>query len=212
MGLFGIYMVKTRKGIRFMTAKKLCEKVIVESKQSNYNWSFSAEELVYNCDKPRFPKNYAKQIKICILVCFGNIERRRVYNSVRTPEDESAVKYCYNSMVKSKDEAEKLATKRYFKSILDNIIKYDSGSIRHPFHYGATYHQECDEWKKQMLDKYYTGKPIEDWDKLKNKLNVEFNKFINIPEKQKLFAEEDEKRLAYIFKKTIEVNKDGEEK
>ena len=45
MGLFGIYMVKTRRGIRFMTAKKLCEKVIVESKQSNYNWSFLLKNL-----------------------------------------------------------------------------------------------------------------------------------------------------------------------
>ena len=93
-------------------------------------------------------------------------------------------------MIESKDEEAALIRKRYFTGVLNGIIKNDCDSLGYPKYCGETYRQKCDEWKKQMLKKYFTDKPVEDWDKVKQILNKEFEKDIITAEKQGEFEGE----------------------
>ena len=134
---------------------------------------------------------------MCILNCYGNIKTRKEEYSYSSPEDRKAVSDIYNSFLKSKDEEEIEATKKYFNAILASIIKYDSYGVRFPIYCGDTYYQICDEWKKRMMEKYYTDKPIEDWEELEKKLNEEFNLAIKTAKEKGVF-EQDKGRLFKI--------------
>lgn len=187
--LSGRYEVHGAKGEYVYTPEMLCERVMRDAKESNHNWVASAPELWRVCNEEGFPEKYAWEIKKCILNCFSNLESTKgfFYNS---QEESQAVRDIYNSMIESKDEEAALIRKRYFTGVLNGIIKNDCDSLGYPKYCGETYRQKCDEWKKQMLKKYFTDKPVEDWDKVKQILNKEFEKDIITAEKQGEFEGE----------------------
>lgn len=174
MGLFGFYRIKGIDGImHIMTAKQLYRRILEDSK-SDYNWIAHASELVRICDEPDFPDEYAKEIKIRVLKCFASIKTKPERISYHTMEDENAVNKCYNSMSLSKDEDVIDARKRYFSSILNSIKNYSEYGKRLEWMYGLTYYKVCDEWKKSMFEKYYTDKPVNNFESLKSVLRNEF--------------------------------------
>ena len=188
--LSGRYEVHGAKGEYVYTPEMLCERVISDAKESNHNWVASAPELLRVCNEKGFPEEYAKKIEECILNCFSNLEGTKGF-CYDSQEESQAVRDIYDSMIESKDEKSALICKRYFTGVLDGIIINDCNSLGCPKYCGETYRQKCDEWKKQMLEKYFTDKPVEDWNKLKQILNKEFEKYIKTAEKQGEFKGEE---------------------
>ena len=174
MGFLGFYRIEGIDGkTHIMTAKQFYKRILEDSK-SDYNWIAHASEIVRICDEPDFPNEYAKEIKIRILKCFANIKTKQERLSYHTIEDENAVKNCYNFMRLSKDKDVIDARERYFYSILKSIEKYEKYGNRLKMLHGASYFKVCDEWKKSMFEKYYTDKPVNNFESLKSILKNEF--------------------------------------
>lgn len=56
-----------------MSDKALRDKIIEQSKKSNYNWLAPADELIKVCNNPKFDRTYAKDILMAIVNCYANL-------------------------------------------------------------------------------------------------------------------------------------------
>ena len=187
MGFLGFYRIEDIDGkTHIMTAKQLYKRILEDSK-SDYNWIAHASEIIRICDEPDFPDEYAKEIKIRVLKCFANIKTKQERISYHTIEDENAVNECYNSMGLLEDKDAIDARKRYFYSILNSIEKYDKYGNRLKMLHGISYFKVCDEWKKSMFEKYYTDKPIKNFESLNSILKNEFINMLKSEERRGRF-------------------------
>ncbi len=140
-------------GMHLLTSKKLYERVMRDSKRSNYNWIAPARKLVRICKSRSFPIEYAIDIKIAILNRFANIEHlancggdRYMYDSA----DEEAVYYCYNSLYDINTEEAILARKRYLTEMINTasyVRVFDS--LYHP---GPTFRNLRKDWGKSKFE------------------------------------------------------------
>ena len=116
-----------------MSAREIYHTVMQNSRESDYDWIAPANELVKLCKNPKFPREYAVNIEMAILICFANIEARvnRGGDKYATKaEDAAAVQYCYEELgrlEKSTDNKEfkktlNLVRTRYLKEMISSAV------------------------------------------------------------------------------------------
>ena len=181
-----------------LTAKELYERVMADSK-FNYNWIAPATELVRVCNEKCFPEEYAKGIKIAILNCFANLETRKEEDFTRSlPTDRVAVYSCYDSL--DGTDADVVAVKcKYLMAVIDAVTKYTQTECRFPLHLGPTYQRICEQWKKSKFHEYVSKEHIF-WGQLRQELNDDFEKTIQMAEEEGAFTEDDEKYFKELEK------------
>ena len=193
MSFLGLYKIKGCNGkIHYKTAKQLYEQILNDSK-SNHELIATASELVRICEEPDFPKNYAEEIKICILKSYASLERNKKNLTEYLQENDVAIRKCYNSMSYSTDEDAISARKGFFSEILNSIIKNNKYSIRLKTLYGSTYYKVCDDWKKSMFEQHFSEEPIKSLERLKSELQIELHNTLKTAEIKGVFIKKDEK-------------------
>ena len=173
-----------------LTAKKLCERIINDS-ESDYNWIAPARELVRVVREPDFPYEYALVIKVAILNCFANIERRANRGGDRHRRDErdqQAVEYCYNSMYDS-DETMAILARRSF--LVEFVTAASDVGTFSPFHHtGPTYIKLCADWRFDKVKEYISKRDI-DFAELEQVLRKSFAVTIKMAEAEGAFVEDE---------------------
>ena len=71
------YKINGWHGKTDMNAEEFYERIMEDSNKSDINWIASATELIRICTEPDFPEEYAKEIEIRILDCFGRYETEK---------------------------------------------------------------------------------------------------------------------------------------
>ena len=200
------YMINGWDGETNMDAKELYGRVMEDSNKSDINWIASATELIRICTEPDFPEEYAKEIEIRILDCFGRYETEKDPSIDFLPTDNECVQELYNFLASSKDEMIISARKRYFSAILDGITLFEKGyCLRFPIHHGPKYEQVCENWKRTMIKMYFNDKPM-DFEKTRESLVRAFCWAVKAAEEQGVFEEEDEEYLSnFISRNSIKV-------
>lgn len=174
-----------------LTAKKLYERVMKDS-QSDYSWIASATELVRVCNQSKFPEKYAKEIQIAILNCFANLETKKEFASYHEDTDPDVVNFCYNILANVSEEADKVRQK-YLKAVIEGITIYHFRFLGFN-HYGPTYYEICEEWKRIKFEEYCQISSL-DFKKLRETLNDEFDKIMRTAEKEGAFKKDDERHF-----------------
>ena len=116
-----------------MSAREIYHTVMQNRKESDYDWIVPANELVNLCKNPKFPREYAVDIEMAILICFANIEagvNRGGDKYATKAEDATAVQYCYDELgrlVKLTDNKEfkktlNLVRTRYLKEMITSAV------------------------------------------------------------------------------------------
>jgi len=181
-----------RRGMHMMTAKQLCERIVQDSK-SDYNWIASASELVRVCKCPGFPSEYALTIKVAILNCFANIEKRANNGGDRyftKPADAEAVQECFNSMYGVNRE-DVVSARRYY---LTEILKYATytrafDSLYHP---GETFRKLREDFIKTKVEENISKKKI-NFNTLVESSKNEFAETVKVADSEGAFVEDEEK-------------------
>ena len=181
-----------------LTAKGLYNRIMATSKQSDYNWIASATELVRVCNKPKFPKHYAQEIKLAILNCFANLESKVYDESYRGPTDNDAVYSCFNSL-SGTNERIRYVKHKYLKALITTTIE---NYFEIPVHSGENFHTFCTEWEKAKFEEFCNSKII-NFEKFRKYLSSNFEEQITLAENQGLFEEEDREYWEKISKMAV---------
>ena len=148
-----VFVVNTKEGVTAMTPLQIYDRVIADSEKSNYNWLFSASELVRITSLWGFPSHYAKEIQMKVLNCFAslahNVEHRL------SDADLDAVSVIYNKFILWEGEEEdkdKIACRdNYLRAVIDraSLVTFEV-----PIYYGPQYKELVARWKKAKFEMY----------------------------------------------------------
>ena len=175
----------------FLTAKQLCEQVLKDS-ESDYNWFAPARELVKVCLHPSFPKQYAIPIRIAILNCFANIERRGNLGYDRhmvNLDDQAAIEDCF-SYLYDVDFEEAVSARRYYLREIISKASYVRRLFDPLYHPGKTFINLRKQWIDSKVAEYISQKTI-DFIHLQAKLRSEFATFVQTADAEGKFDEDE---------------------
>lgn len=109
-----------------MCARDIYHTVMQNSRESDYNWIASANELVKLCKDSNFPREYSINIEIVILDCFSNIESRvnRGGDKYIVEEDDVlAIQYCYDDLGRLAQSTDNETLKKEITSVRTRYLK-----------------------------------------------------------------------------------------
>lgn len=191
--------------VHLLTAKQLYERVLQDC-QSDYNWIAPARELVKACNSLGFPDDYALPIKIAILNCFANVERRANCGGDRyrdDPADEKAVQHCYNSLYGICTEDAISARKNY---LTQTLITASCTRVFDPhYHSGPTYRKLLEDWRKSKFEECISQENI-DFKQLLTVLQHDFEETVKAAEANGDFEEDDKKSREDMAKFWSKIN------
>ncbi len=178
--------------VYWMTAKQLCERIVEDSK-SDYNWIAPANELVRVCNHLSFPMEYALTIKVAILNCFANIERRANNGGDRyitKQTDKEAVEECFNSLY-GIDREDVILARRYY---LREFIRYAT-EVRlfdSRYHPGETFRKLREDFIIAKIEENILKRKI-NFNTLFESLENEFTHAVKVAEAEGAFVEDEKK-------------------
>lgn len=107
----GLFLIKDHYGYpHLMSDLHIRNRIIRESKKSNYDWLAPASELLAVCNKSNFNKNYAKEIKLAIVRC---------YTSLMLDDISDEISYAYQAVLELKDYEDDKSVQK----VRENFIK-----------------------------------------------------------------------------------------
>ena len=199
--MFGLFLVRDwYYKIHIMSANQLRDRVIEDSKKSNYNWIAPAKELLSVCNKVGFDKNCAVDIKIAILNCYADL-----LNYGDVSKDIIYVYKAYNQLFGEEKaiNARELFLRAYLR-------KTTEGSSIFPRHPGEAFHNFNEQWKSKIINDLSHKKNI-NFIQLMAPLKKEYDNLVKIEETKGTFKESDEKFWEELLNRRDEYKKIAEE-
>lgn len=123
-----------------MSDKALRDKIIEQSKKSNYNWLSPANELIKVCNNPKFDRIYAKDIKVAIVNCYANLLRGDCPSSIIYAYDAYNQLYDTNEQMIDKQVLE--VRKKFLKAFIRRNIFWN----KHFWNIDETFWKAKNKW------------------------------------------------------------------
>lgn len=179
------YIVEDMNGKKyFITAKRLSEQVVA------HNLIVPIVKLVKLCSEPDFPEEYAQKIKIQVLKYATTFENKRAPMDSLNLEDDYAVSICYNSLAETTEETAIIARYKYLFAIINSVTKWHFSPMEFKHYHGRNYRRICEKWKRTKFKRYCTMLEI-DFTKLRERLNLSFDKVMRTAEAKGTFRGDD---------------------
>lgn len=155
-----------------MSDKALRDKIVEQSKKSNYNWLAPADELIKVCNNPKFDRAYAKDIKVAIVNCYANFLRGDCPGSIV---------YAYDAYNQLYDTTENMVDKQVLevrKKFLKAFIRRNIFWNKHFINIHETFLEAKNKWIDDTAEELLKVRWIE-FASIREDLVRDFNKYID---------------------------------
>lgn len=185
--MLGLYRLKdwnnTPKMMRASTIKNKIEK---GNKKKNKNLFAPPSEIMKVCNKKKFPKEYAKEIKILIIEFFSKTKSDEFNLFFEKEEDRQAVYSAYNSLYGIDDQKVKNTRNKFLESFLMSI---ERNTYLYIIHQNKIYDEIKNNWIKRKKKELENRKDLNFQD-LKVILIKDFKETIKDREEKGLLKKE----------------------
>lgn len=155
-----------------MSDKAIRDKIVEQSKKSNYNWLAPADELIKVCNNPKFDRAYAKDIKVAIVNCYANFLRGDCPGSIV---------YAYDAYNQLYDTTENMVDKQVLevrKKFLKAFIRRNIFWNKHLWNIDETFWKAKNKWIADTTEGLLKVRHVK-FDSLKDDLVSDFEKYID---------------------------------
>lgn len=155
-----------------MSDKAIRDKIVEQSKKSNYNWLAPADELIKVCNNPKFDRAYAKDIEMAIVNCYANFLRG---------DCPCSIVYAYDAYNLLYDTTENMIDKRVLevrKKFLKAFIRRNIFWNKHFWNIDETFWKAKNKWIDDTTEALLKVRHVK-FDSLKDDLVSSFEKYID---------------------------------